>query len=127
MLTRGVADASNGEARPLVEAAIKQGEVIPLMFSVLEAEKLEGLVDASGAKARALFRIRVCTYARTRVIMHAQVHAVTVLKLLEDDALHGPAAAGVLAEHRTTWERYARGTAMHFPYGCPFGKCITCM
>jgi hypothetical protein len=36
----------------------------------------------------------------------AQVHAVTILKLLEDDTLHGPAANAVLVEHRAMWERY---------------------
>ena len=52
---------------------------------VLEKEKLDNLVDASAAK----------------------VHAVAILKVLENDTMHGPnAIAALQGVHAAAWEKY---------------------
>ena len=73
-----------GGQHPLVASAISS-DAVTLLVSILEKEKLDNLVDASAAK----------------------VHAVAILKILENDTLHGPSAAAALqGAHGPAWEKY---------------------
>jgi DnaJ homolog subfamily C member 13 len=68
----------------VVEACIREG-AIELLIRVLEKEKLDHLVDPSAAK----------------------VHGVNILKVLENDTVHGPAAQAQLsAAHAESWDKY---------------------
>jgi DnaJ family protein C protein 13 len=77
-------EADSRDSHMLVEQAIR-ADIIGFVMKVLEKENLEHLVDPSAAK----------------------VHAVAIMKVLEQDAVHGPSAAGVLQQlHGQSWERY---------------------
>lgn len=68
----------------LVEAMLR-GDGITLLVNMLEKEKLDHLVDPSAAK----------------------VHSVAILKLLENDTVHGPMAQSqLLAGHQASWDKY---------------------
>jgi DnaJ homolog subfamily C member 13 len=67
----------------LILAAI-QVDLITLLINLLEKDDVSHLVDASSSK----------------------VHAVTILKLLENDTIHGIMAQGKLGEHGGEWSRY---------------------
>ncbi len=45
-------------------------------------------------------RVYVCMCARL------QVHSVDILKILENDSIHGPVAAGRLASHHASWDKF---------------------
>lgn len=81
---KALLETDTADSHALVEACVRQDGLVGFLVHVLEGAKLEGLVDPSAAK----------------------VHAVAILKLLEADALHGPAASGALGAHRDAWERY---------------------
>jgi len=77
-------ETDTGDSHVLVEQAIRM-DAMTFLVNVLEKEKLDHLVDPSAAK----------------------VHAVAILKLLEGDAVHGPAASAMLQQvHGTSWEKY---------------------
>jgi hypothetical protein len=67
-----------------VEACLRQ-DAVSFLIRLLEKEKLDHLVDSSAAK----------------------VHSVTILKVLENDVVHGPACAAQLAAaHGESWDKY---------------------
>jgi len=77
-------ETDTNDTHVLIEAALR-GDAINFLVGILEREKLDHLVDPSAAK----------------------VHSVAILKLLENDALHGPAAQAQLqASHGNSWDKY---------------------
>jgi DnaJ family protein C protein 13 len=67
----------------IVRAAL-QADAIGRMVGILEKEKLDHLVDESAAR----------------------VHAVAILKTLENDPVHQMEAAAALAGHSQAWDKY---------------------
>lgn len=73
-----------GETRPLIQAAIR-GNAIPFLMNLLEKENLSSLVDPSSAK----------------------VNAVAIVKILENDPIHGPNVSAILQSTQAeSWDKY---------------------
>jgi hypothetical protein len=81
---KAILETDSQDFHVLVEASLRCG-IIGILIRVLEKDKLDHLVDPSAAK----------------------VHAVSILKTLENDMVHGPGAAAQLeAAHGESWNRY---------------------
>ena len=81
----GVVVDGGSQSHPLVGACATSEAIAALMAIVESKGLMGGLVDAGAAK----------------------VHAVAIIKVLENDLMHGQAAAAVLAGlHAETWDKY---------------------
>lgn len=80
---KALAQNDTSDTHAVVDECIRH-DAIPFLLSIVEGEDTSMVQDAEAAK----------------------VHAISLLKILENDSIHGGVAAAALSTHGGTWDKY---------------------